>query len=696
MKIKWQKLAAFTLSEIMIVLVVISIIALATYKITASRSDYVYKYMHAAALKDLKRGVGEIIADGTYNSVSKKTERLLPTTIYTGDGSSFCERFSELTNTIGAISCTQTVPDGTTDFLTQTPNFVASNGIKFYNFGSAPTGTVPNRIYTVYVDIDGNNGTSKLNKDVWPFYININGAITPLPPPNPTCGSTNGVHYEQHLPSTDILLIDNDTGATCSTYFCGDNPPSGISSTLNVNTITNVDNLSGYVCSTYPCGSSTLPGTGPIYTLAGDNVTIIVTDKKTGLVCTAQPYPCGSGVGGKTYSLSGNTVNVTDVQSGLSCLPYTCGAGPSGKSYSLSGSTVSVLDLTSSPNLTCATYPCGSSTAPGTGSHTSMSGTTISTIDNNSNQVCSTRQCGSGGLSPSLSNGTIYFYDTTEPKYLCSSRTCGSTGTVTTMAAGTTTIAVTDKDTGLVCNTYACGTSGKGYSLTGTTITVTDTTFNIACTTYTCGSTTAPGTGSTSTTSGTHKLVIDNTSGLTCSDTANSCPYTTVTATYISATDLTPNKQYYKDASGTCGFGGQLWGGASVQYTPPVTACATSCAYSYTSRQVGYYSCGGYISQCFVYPFGDICNDPSAGTGIPLVEEVTCTGNDGVPNPPPPPPPPCSKCYDCPMTTTYSQYSPGDGTCRGVYTYYDAASGTYCRSEESSPWYTSREECEIY
>lgn len=479
MKISWKKIAAFTLSEIMVVLVVISIVALATFKITASRTDYIYKYMHAGALRNLKRGIGELIADGIYDSATGKTIKQLPT-MGNVDGTGFCQRFAELTNTVGTINCAQTVEDGTTDFSNKVPNFIASNGIKFYNFGSNATGTAPLQLYKVYLDIDGPKGTSTLNKDVWPFWINVKGQITAIPPTDPTCQGSN-VHYEQRfLSGTDILIIDNDSGATCNAYPCGLNPPSDMLQSLQDDTVVLTDKLSGYTCSTHACGSG-----GKTYAMDGAG-NVIVKDTATGVVCTAQGYVCGAGPSGNstTYSLSGNTVTkiVTDLTSSqhiiCSSTTYVCGGGPGGKKYTQSGSNILTIDLTSSPNLTCdaLTYTCGSSTSPGTGSTSTLQGTNIVKTDKTTGYTCTSYACGAFGFTYTMSGTTISFIDNLST-LVCNTYACGLNGTKPITSGNVTyyydlTAYSASPSTSLLCsseNTYVpCKDTNNMYSTDST------------------------------------------------------------------------------------------------------------------------------------------------------------------------------------------------------------------------------------
>ena len=113
-------------------------------------------------------------------------------------GQNFCEKFVSYSNTkSGSAECTGSKIDATlTDFSEQTPDITLRNGMRIYNIrqnpgeiadlanntqGAAYDG-VPNVNtygYTVYIDIDGEKGSSTLWQDVYPFYITMAGKVIP-------------------------------------------------------------------------------------------------------------------------------------------------------------------------------------------------------------------------------------------------------------------------------------------------------------------------------------------------------------------------------------------------------------------------------------------------------------------------------------------------------------------------------------
>ena len=116
-------------------------------------------------------------------------------------GTNFCEMFVSLANTKAGEMCRGTkVEADTTDFSGITEDIILRNGMKIYNASQNPDsiadlvgnetgGTVTKTDgttfdtniagYTLYVDIDGSSGESKLWEDVFPFYVTLSGKVIP-------------------------------------------------------------------------------------------------------------------------------------------------------------------------------------------------------------------------------------------------------------------------------------------------------------------------------------------------------------------------------------------------------------------------------------------------------------------------------------------------------------------------------------
>jgi hypothetical protein len=87
-----------------------------------------------------------------------------------------CDRLVNSINTIGDVDCSLTA-DSSTNFKTATPNFVTSNGQRFFNFGSNADA---NGMYTFYIDIDGKKSRGVLNIDVLAFNVYKDGMVYPV------------------------------------------------------------------------------------------------------------------------------------------------------------------------------------------------------------------------------------------------------------------------------------------------------------------------------------------------------------------------------------------------------------------------------------------------------------------------------------------------------------------------------------
>lgn len=219
---------AFTLAEIMIALFISAIIAMIFLKaIRTGTNHYMNNLMSYSALNGLSLAAYDMAQSGC-TSVGGASNDLTPvgttftpaltpahpycnvatgqlprwnhtdsTTVTTPvnmPNRGFCDRFArEEINVTGAIDCTLSATDST-NFTTATPNFVSTNGARFFNFGAAlnaQTAKTASDYYTVYIDIDGIKRKGRLTEsvsgahdvDVIKFYVSMDGA-TVVPDPN--------------------------------------------------------------------------------------------------------------------------------------------------------------------------------------------------------------------------------------------------------------------------------------------------------------------------------------------------------------------------------------------------------------------------------------------------------------------------------------------------------------------------------
>ena len=149
-------------------------------------------------------------------------------------GINFCEMFVSLANTKAGDMCKGTkVEANTTDFSGITEDIVLRNGMKIYNATQNPNsiadlvgndtgGTVTKTDgttfdtniagYTLYVDIDGSSGESKLWEDVFPFYVTLSGKVIPAYKTD-SLGEFGGDSRYYMQTSIQVDSVDN-TGAT--------------------------------------------------------------------------------------------------------------------------------------------------------------------------------------------------------------------------------------------------------------------------------------------------------------------------------------------------------------------------------------------------------------------------------------------------------------------------------------------------
>lgn len=204
---------AFTLAEVLVVLLVIGIIITAGMGVQRAKKNYVNKFMAYSAFTNLKSGIDELVAEGCTDDdlkpqvdgisyVCKGKSGYIPQVGQGGWGYNnrgLCERLTDKYNIVGNPNCNQpVVSSGTTNFNGLTPNFKVTNSMKFYNFGSNPTQYGSNYVYTVYLDIDGDARKGILGDDVLAFDISTDGGVI----------LDNSANMANVIDTTDYLTAD--------------------------------------------------------------------------------------------------------------------------------------------------------------------------------------------------------------------------------------------------------------------------------------------------------------------------------------------------------------------------------------------------------------------------------------------------------------------------------------------------------
>lgn len=226
-----KKIKAFTVAEILIVIMIVGIIAIGF--INAAKTGITYylnKFNYYYAFTNLTNGVAELAAAGCTSADNSAgycaaESGVTPSLAYpaAAPDRGFCYRLADIYNTVGNVQCdSTTVPEISIDaenvantayFPTRTPNFKVSNGLSFYNFGTDSTSSN----YTVYLDIDGPKRKSVLNTDVMPFIVNTSGTVTPYylsPGANSTNYLSASVYYTDSNNNTIWV-----PGATSVSYY---------------------------------------------------------------------------------------------------------------------------------------------------------------------------------------------------------------------------------------------------------------------------------------------------------------------------------------------------------------------------------------------------------------------------------------------------------------------------------------------
>src|SRR5574344_587726 len=237
-----RKFKAFTMFEIGLVMVIVTVLAGVTIRITKAKYDSVTSYLYYSAYDQLKESVSEVYTD--MNSTVKKYETVTGSKYYIYD---------ETTKTIVERSDTSTTPyelgylckplnyflnttithcpTGVSDLSHALENkgdfediadddfpLVLANGMKLYNTNSDVVDlpfklridndaldTNPAKGYVIYVDIDGNKGESKLWLDIFPFYVTLTGMVVPA-------------YTDNSVAPTDVDPEMGDVGAQSRDY----------------------------------------------------------------------------------------------------------------------------------------------------------------------------------------------------------------------------------------------------------------------------------------------------------------------------------------------------------------------------------------------------------------------------------------------------------------------------------------------
>ena len=142
--------------------------------------------------------INRTCSDETYEWSEEQCKCIISPRTLPRQGANFCKLFEANANIMGNTDVCQgsAIASNTTDFSDKKPDVTLRNGLRIYNMHNDATAIamlagntqggvydgVPNTNaygYTVYIDIDGVKGDSKLWSDVYPFYITLSGKVIP-------------------------------------------------------------------------------------------------------------------------------------------------------------------------------------------------------------------------------------------------------------------------------------------------------------------------------------------------------------------------------------------------------------------------------------------------------------------------------------------------------------------------------------
>lgn len=198
---QFKKLRAFTLTELVMAMLVLTIIVAITMPITKKKFEKVDNLAYYMAYKAMTDISTNVISQNQYDIDDWGSEAYTKSETAT----ELCNQINDMYNTKSS-SCnasTASVRTAATsgDFSSLTPHIALSNGLKLYiaddydAIANLEGARAVDRIgYTIYVDANGASGKSKLYTDVFPFYLPLSGKTIPAYDTISSSGANNVGH----------------------------------------------------------------------------------------------------------------------------------------------------------------------------------------------------------------------------------------------------------------------------------------------------------------------------------------------------------------------------------------------------------------------------------------------------------------------------------------------------------------------
>lgn len=191
MKKRGLALNAQTMAELTIVFIIVGIVASVTIGVTRAKSEMAKEYSTYAAFKNLGKAVGVMMSNGYLDTSTTPSTLVkgLPDVLHNTGNTGLCDQMINMLNTVGEIYCTNThtVSAITPDFNATDPNFITSNGARYWFSDLAPTAPadpadpLDPQMFSIFVDVDGTKGNTKFDDDIMHFIITRSGKVLPAP-----------------------------------------------------------------------------------------------------------------------------------------------------------------------------------------------------------------------------------------------------------------------------------------------------------------------------------------------------------------------------------------------------------------------------------------------------------------------------------------------------------------------------------
>lgn len=193
--------SAYTLAEVVVVMLIIAVIVAISIKITRAKLDSIVSLTYYSAFDTLRSVSEEMLKDfRNTDEYVKDTDNQDAVTL-PRSADNFCELFISYVNTKinDDDSCKGNSVTDASDFNDKEPDIILRNGMKLYNvsqeaeeiadlenndegvkYNKNSTEIDSNKWgYTVYVDLNGNKGNGELWDDVYKYYITLSGKVIP-------------------------------------------------------------------------------------------------------------------------------------------------------------------------------------------------------------------------------------------------------------------------------------------------------------------------------------------------------------------------------------------------------------------------------------------------------------------------------------------------------------------------------------